>query len=239
MKILTKHILPLFAVLILLGCGGNKDDDQSIVPPDKEPETSNSAPSVPVLIYPGNGLLCIDNQLEFTWEASMDADGDPISYTVQVANDEQFTDIVSETISTGTKTVILLEKGKTLYWRVLATDVQTNISDYSPSWKFYTEGEAIVNQLPFPPELVSPALNETVSATSTTLSWHGTDPDNDDLSYDVYFGTVPNAPLVSENVTINSYQAQLSPNSFYYWGIVIKDGAGGTTFGPVWSFRTE
>ena len=240
MKTLTNNAVILLAVLILFGCGGNSDDEIAITPPE-EPniDAINLAPSIPVLIYPSNELLCIDNELEFSWEASVDNEGDPISYTIQVASDVQFTNIISEAISNDTKTVILLEKGQTLFWRAIASDNQNNISNYSTHWKFYTEGEPIVNQLPFQPELVNPNLGETVSESLILLSWNGSDADNDDLMYDVYFGTTPNMPLVAEDLQTNSFEVSLTANSLYYWRIVTKDGTGGATIGPVWSFRTE
>lgn len=226
-------------MLTLLGCGGNSDDEIATTPPEEPPINAiNSAPSTPVLVYPSNELLCIDNQLEFSWEASIDDDGDPISYLIQVASDAQFTDITSEATSNDTKTVILLEKGQTFYWRAIASDNQDS-SNYSTSWEFYTEGDAIVNQLPFQPELVNPSLNEIVLENSIELSWNGSDADNDDLMYDVYFGTTQNTPLVAEDLQTNSYEISLTPNSLYYWRVVTKDVAGGVTIGPVWSFRTE
>ncbi|MGC1516145.1 MAG: hypothetical protein WA810_11275, partial [Maribacter sp.] len=151
----------------------------------------------------------------------------------------QFTNITSEAISDDTKTVLLLEKGQTLFWRAIASDNQNNRSNYSTSWEFYTEGEPIVNQLPFQPELVYPNLDETISESSIVLSWNGSDADNDDLIYDIYLGTTLNAPLVAEDLQTNSYEISLTPNSLYYWRVVTKDVAGGVTIGPVWSFRTE
>jgi len=240
MKTLAYYTILFFLVLILNGCGGSKDDDQSIIAPDENPiEPINSAPSVPVLIYPSNGLLCIDNQLDFSWEASIDADDDPISYSIQVANDEQFTDIISEITSDETNAVISLEKGKSLFWRALAIDDQNNKSNYSPSWEFYTEGEPIINQLPFPPESIYPNMDEVISASSIVLSWNGSDPDSDALTYDVYIGTVPNAPLVTQNLEESYFEVSLTDSSKYYWSISCKDGAGGVSFSPIWSFTTE
>lgn len=240
MKTFINSTTILFAVLILFGCGGGKDEEIAMDPPDENPVSEiNSPPSIPLLIYPSDKLLCIDNELEFTWESSSDTDGDLISYTMQVTNDKQFADIISETTSDETKTVITLEKGKTFFWRVLAIDEKNNKSNYSPSWEFYTEGEPVTNQLPFPPEVINPNPHEIISGTSTLLSWNSSDADDENLTHDVYFGTVPNAPLVSENLETNSYEVTLEANTSYYWRIAVKDGAGGISFGPIWNFRTE
>ena len=75
--------------------------------------------------------------------------------------------------------------------------------------------------------------------TNSTLSWSCSDPDGDPLTYDVYFGTTSNPPLVGSNQSNTNYDpGQLDNNTTYYWKIVAKDNQGGFTTGPVWSFST-
>ncbi len=57
------------------------------------PPVVNTAPTVPTLTYPTNNLLCIDNVLNFTWNASTDAEGGVITYEIQVSKDNLFTQI--------------------------------------------------------------------------------------------------------------------------------------------------
>ena len=62
----------------------------------------------------------------------------------------------------------------------------------------------------------------------------------DPLTYDVYFGTNNNPPLVSGSQSNAGYNpGQLNNNITYYWKIVAKDNQGGITTGPIWSFSTE
>lgn len=240
MKTLFKNIIIIFITSFFVSCGGNKEEDIAFIPPKDEPKESvNSAPSIPVLIYPSNELLCIESELKFSWKASNDSDGDSISYKIQIAFDEQFSDVTIEETNIATETILSLEKGETFYWRVLAKDDQSNSSAYTPTWNFYTEGEPTVNELPFTPEIINPKLNEVVSETSTFLTWSTIDSNNDELTYDVYFGINIAPQLVSENSINTSFEVGLSKNRTYYWRIVAKDGFGGKSFSPIWNFSTE
>jgi len=71
-----------------------------------------------------------------------------------------------------------------------------------------------------------------------TLSWTCSDPDNDALTYDVYFGTSSNPPLKASGITSTRYNpGTLSYSTTYYWKIIASDGQA-TTSGPVWHFTT-
>ena len=88
---------------------------------------------------------------------------------------------------------------------------------------------------PGTPSSPSPSNGATGQPTSLTLSWSSTS--NTD-SYDVYFGTPSNLPLVG-NVTSASYPLSgLSTNTTYYWKIVAKNSCGQSTTGPLWGFTT-
>ncbi len=58
------------------------------------------------------------------------------------------------------------------------------------------------------------------------------------LGYDVYFGTSPTPPFIT-NVTVTNYSPTgLLPNTTYYWQIVPKNGTGDATGCATWSFTT-
>jgi len=217
--------------------GGDSDGDDTFVEPEKNPiEALNSAPSIPVLVYPDDELVCIDNALEFRWTTASDVDGDPVTYTIQVAKDASFADIVYE-ISTGEiKASTFLEKGSTFFWRTMATD---NISDsaYSKAWKFYTEAAAVTNQLPSQPQLIAPAMDQILTATSADLSWKVADTET--LTYDLYFGTQVAPPLYREALNAPAATVAITPGSVYYWQIISKDARGGASIGPIWRFSAE
>jgi formylglycine-generating enzyme required for sulfatase activity len=74
-----------------------------------------------------------------------------------------------------------------------------------------------------------------------TLTWEGSDPDGDPVTYDVYFEKDDDSPdvLVAANLTETTYTTGwLDVYSTYYWQIVARDEHGDTRSGDVWSFTT-
>ena len=96
------------------------------------------------------------------------------------------------------------------------------------------------NLPPNPPSNPSPANGATRVSINPTLSWSCSDPDGDPLTYDIYFGTGTDPPLVKSDHPSNSYSpGTLSYSTTYYWKIVAKDDHGHSTSSPVWHFRTR
>ena len=74
-----------------------------------------------------------------------------------------------------------------------------------------------------------------------TLSWRAAvDPDpGDTVMYLVYFGTVPDPPLVASGWPTNWLPGPLRGMTTYYWSVVARDSRNAETTGPVWSFTTS
>lgn len=108
----------IFGMNSLISCGGGGGDD----PPTPPPPPVNKAPSTPSLSAPSNNLLCIDNVLDFSWNASTDPDGDAINYQLQIATDNQFTTNLQSFTGSAASKQVTLNKGVAYYWRVKATD---------------------------------------------------------------------------------------------------------------------
>lgn len=217
--------------LLVSACGGGSDD----------PETpKNEAPTVTTLIAPTDNKLCVDNTVSFQWNASTDPNNDAITYHIEVAKDNSFSQIVKTVDVATNNTSVPLEKNTAYYWRVKATDSK-GLSSISSIFKLYTSGEAVINHLPFAPELVEPSLNTILTTTTATLQWKATDVDATDvLTYDVYFGTTnPPTAKVSENTSSTSYAVTLEATKEYFWKVVVKDNKGGETIGQVWKFKTN
>ena len=71
------------------------------------------------------------------------------------------------------------------------------------------------------------------------LSWNCSDPDNDQLTYDVYFGNVSTPPKVVANQTNTSFDVGLlDMETTYYWQVVAWDEHNVSTTGQIWSFTT-
>ncbi len=219
----------------LWSCGGGGGET-----PTPQPVV-NTAPTVPTLTYPTNNLLCIDNVLNFTWNASTDAEGGVITYQIEVSKNTQFSTLAHNVTSTTASKSITLEKGIAYYWRVKATDSKSAASNYSATYNFYTEGVGVTNHLPFSPVLVSPALNSVQTAANVNLQWSASDVDaSDALTYDVYFGTAnPPTVVTSANQNASTLTKTVTASTTYYWKVVVKDGKGGQTVGQVWNFTTD
>lgn len=232
MKII-KYILLLCA--IIWSCGGDNDGNEIPIP-----NPVNKAPSVPLLIFPSNNLLCIENVLNFNWNSSIDPDGDSLSYQFQVAKDNSFTQIVYSISSYNTEQTVSLNKGFSYYWRVKSIDSKNLASSFSTVFSFYTDGVGEINHLPFSPNLVTPELNSVKTGTTTILEWTANDVDNDQLLFDVFFGTTyPPSLKIAENQESNTINVTIELLKNYYWKVIVKDNNGGEAIGQIWNFKTE
>ena len=232
-----KYFHYIIFIISLIACGGSGGDN----PPPEPPVAVNKAPSTPTQSAPTNNQLCIDNVVTFEWNAATDPEGDAITYELQIATNNLFSQNLQTRISTSTTTSISLEKGVAYYWRIRSDDSRNNSSGYSSTFSFYTEGDGVSNHLPFSPAIVTPALNATVQVATTTLEWTASDVDtNDTLTFDIYLDTVnPPASKVSENQLETILNVDLTASQSYYWKVVVKDDKGGITIGQVWNFQTD
>ncbi|WP_264531897.1 hypothetical protein [Flavobacterium sp. N502540] len=228
-----KNFISLTIISLLFAACGSDDSGPA--------EPANEAPTVPALKAPVDNKLCVDNTVSFQWDLSTDSNKDAITYQIQVAKENTFAQIVKSSEVTTTTTSIALEKNTAYYWRVKATDSKGLASTYSSTFKLYTSGDAVVNHLPFSPELIQPVLNSVLNTTTAILKWNATDVDAADvLKYDVYFGTTnPPTAKVAENTSATSFDVTLTTSKEYFWKVVVKDNKGGETVGQIWKFKTN
>jgi len=97
----------------------------------------------------------------------------------------------------------------------------------------------INNQPPDQPNIISPIDNRVNQLLNTNLNWYCSDPDGDQLLFDVYFGINPNPGLYFANIldTILDLGA-LAEETQFYWKVVAHDQLTSTE-GPVWTFTTQ
>ena len=227
---MKKLFLLSIGVVLINSCSSNPDTPEVV-------EQVNRSPSIPKLSAPETNLFCTKNQLDFKWTASTDPESDPITYIIQIATDSNFSNIYFTTEISSLSVSTDLGKGQNYYWRVRAKDNNENFSSYSEVRNFYTEEEPNSNSLPSVPNLVNPT-EDVVSASQVELVWKATDPDDDVLTFDLYFGTAEIPELLEENLNDSSYLIEnLSSGKTYYWKVVAKDTNGGKTIGQVWSFK--
>ena len=201
--------------------------------------TTSLVPEAPILTSPQNNLLCTSNIVDFAWGKSEDLDGQVLSYQIQIATDTQFSTLITDQIVSETYATYSLEKGKAYYWRVKALDNDNNESDYSINWNFYTEADAIENHLPLMPSLIAPLLNTSMDNTSVLLEWSCSDPDNDSLTYDIYYGTSSDVSMIASGSSLDSYNLTNLNSGKHYWRIDAIDTHKNKTIGQLWSFSVE
>ncbi len=105
------------------------------------------------------------------------------------------------------------------------------------SWEFTSHA----NYNPNEPFNMYPADQSVDMPIDVTMSWECSDPDGDDLKYNIYFGTSNPPSLTATNLTEPSWTApvDLENDMTYYWYVVAKDTYLGSTQGPLCSFATE
>ncbi|PKN74855.1 MAG: hypothetical protein CVU49_06915 [Candidatus Cloacimonetes bacterium HGW-Cloacimonetes-2] len=90
---------------------------------------------------------------------------------------------------------------------------------------------------PLAPTLVAP-FNGGWALTGDKLYWTPTAGGSDANTYDVYFGTAANPPLVSDNQAATNYTPTLAPGTTYYWKVVASNEIGDSPASAIWSFMT-
>ncbi len=98
----------------------------------------------------------------------------------------------------------------------------------------------VPNNPPAEPSEPIPANGAIDVETNINLSWVCSDPDGDDLTYNIYFGTTEIPPLVVTNNPDTTWNpGLLNLNTTYYWKIVAYDIYGDSTQSAVWNFTTK
>ena len=121
-------------------------------------------------------------------------------------------------------------------FNIWANDTNRN-QNISEDYNF----EIIQNQAPYIPSAPDPQDGETGVDINADLSWNCSDPDSDNLTYDVYFEVNDPTPdiLVSNNQSQTTYDpGTMDYNTHYYWQIIAWDEYNLFTEGPVWEFTT-
>jgi hypothetical protein len=120
--------------------------------------------------------------------------------------------------------------------KVKARDINQYESGFSPILTVTISDNNPPN-FPINPNPTNNSINISIT---TNLSWNCIDPDNDTITYDIYFGDLINISKIESNHTIPNYDLDLLEyNHSYHWRIVAWDSYKSSTIGPVWNFKTE
>lgn len=229
----------LLLIFLITSCSPEAVDSPGETP-EKPGESENLAPSKPELVSPENDLFCSEPNLIFEWNNSIDPEGDPVTYQLQISANSDFSDIYYSANSSSVTKDVELEKGKIYYWRVSAKDSKGMSSGFSQVRSLYTEAIPSSNTLPSFPELISPQQGAVIESDSVTLKWSATDADGDELVYDLYFGESSIPQLLKPDHTTGSYNIEnLVKGTKYFWKVVVKDSKRGSAHGEAWSFTVK
>ena len=191
-------------------------------------------PTAPVNPTPEHLADSVSIYTDLSWEC-VDPDGDTLTYDIYFEDNSSPELVVSgqlgETYDPG-----VLPINTTFYWIVAAHDQQGHIVD-SEVWRFTTGVPS--NYHPIEPSDPSPSHLATGIPIDADLTWTCSDPENDPMTFDLYFGTTDPPPLAASDLTVTGFSpGSLSGNTAYYWQVEAKDDQGNTTLGPLWQFTT-
>mgnify|MGYP001179890183 FL=1 len=245
-KIFSFILLTVLSVMnFSCGGGGSSSGNDNIA--ITTPAAVVDPPSASTLSHPENNKVCetgssvseIQSSVEFQWNTGTNAD----SYDLQIINLETNQTINQNNIS-GTSKLVTLIKGTPYSWKVISKRNGTSKTATSNTWKFYLSGDGLTNYPPYPAKLISPKSGSSLSAgtTSVELSWEGSDPDGESLTYTLYFDTTDGlqSPLSSnKNITLSSKSVSVSSGKTYYWRIKSTDPNENSSYSLIYTFRVE
>ena len=185
---------------------------------------------------PSNGATDVSVDLSELNVTIEDPEGDSFNWTIETSPDIGSASASDDANGTKTCSVSGLDFNTTYTWYVNATDIGSG-STSSEVYTFTTE----VNNPPYTPSNPSPPDGATDIDINADLSWNCSDPDGDELTYNVYFEANDPTPdiLVSENQSENIYDpGPMEYSTQYYWQIIAWDDHNQFTDGPIWDFTT-
>ncbi|OOQ56475.1 fibronectin type III domain-containing protein [Mucilaginibacter pedocola] len=223
-------------LLALASCGGNKGE---------EPTPAPKAPVAAQLVFPAQNSTCISGDITsatqstvtLKWNAAANAD----SYAIVIKN--LLTNETQTLSATAVQVAASLKRNTPYSWYVTSkSGVVTGTAD-SETWKFYNAGEGISAYAPFPADNLLPGSGASVTVPASgniTLSWKGSDTDNDIAGYDVYFGTTNAPALLKANVSTESVtDVAVTAGIKYYWKVLTRDSKGNTSTSGLVEFTTK
>jgi hypothetical protein len=195
---------------------------------------NNGSPYIPNNPGPANGSTNVSVYIDYLNWTGGDPDGDLVVYDIYFGTVSPPEKVQSNQSDT-TYDPGDLEYDTLYYWMIIAWDNSSN-SATGPQWHFTTKS----NVPPNIPSGESPANGSTDISVYEDLTWTGGDPDNDPVTYDVYFGNMSPPVLVIANQSTTSYEPNdMEYDSHYYWMIIAWDNQNASAVGPQWEFTTK
>jgi GH18 family chitinase len=190
-------------------------------------------PAQVILLNPVNLSLNQPVQLNLTWHKAAYAS----NYTVQVATDVNFTNIIvnSSSITDTTKSISFLANNTKYYWRVQGTN-QYGSGTQSSTNSFTTVAAITIPGQPTPLSPLNNALNQAISLQLKWTKVSGATSYIVQLSRSTTFNSLD---LADSSLTDTVRQiSSLLNNTIYYWRVKAKNSAGMGTGSNSFSFTT-
>jgi hypothetical protein len=171
-----------------------------------------------------------------TWECDTSSVQDP-RYDVFFSTSNTLTesDVIATNITTKQYDPNPLSYETTYYWKIRIKD-EFGTSEISPTWQFTTKSNPSPNQ----PSNPVPADESINRPKNQQLQWTSNDPDEENVTYDVYFGTNTTPSKKSSNQTSPSFDPGiLEYNTTYYWQIITWDEISQHAISPLWNFTVS
>ena len=198
------------------------------------------------LINPINNELCEDgisvssnsSKVTFNWNLSENTN----IYQISIINLDTNQEVESSSL-TSTTFEKTLTRGHPYSWRIFSNNNESSQQGSSPTWKFYLSSDGLSNYTPFPAELIYPE-NEQVfenNTNSVLLNWIGTDIDDEDLIYTVYFDDEDGQQDPQQNlidISNNEIEVNVESNNTYYWRVKTSDGEN-SSFSQIYIFYID
>lgn len=222
-------------ILILQGCGGSKKNNPS---PSLSPaKVVLTAPSQDAICNTGTIISATESSVLFTWDASANTN----SYDLVLKN--LLTTATTTQSTTSNQLTLTLARNTPYSWYVVSKSTQTTTTTQSDTWKFYNAGPGVITYAPFPAEITSPSFGQNVTASSGTidLTWKGGAVNPGTItSYDVYFGTTNNPPILKSSATDSFINGvAVTSKTTYYWKVITWDMDGNNSDSGLYQFTVN
>ena len=211
-----------------------------VIPPD----LLIPAPAAATLLAPTSNEICAAGtvlsdsitRIKFTWTAATDAE----SYDITIKNLLTGTSLTQN--ATTNSIEVAVKRNTPFSWFVTSKTTKTTKTTDSDIWKFYTTGPVQIFYTPFPAEALRPTIGQQITGNKVTLRWKGADVDNDISTYDVYFGTDANPPVIQTKLpatTSSIADVTVVAGTKYFWRVVTKDAKGNTSSSEIFQFTVK
>lgn len=220
--------------------------------PHEEITVTSLSDFLPILsnLIPAHNVTNVDRVTSLQWTV-FDPESNPVLFDVFFGKSEtpnlvsanQSTPVYPPTVS------LKLDAGNTYAWKIIAKEL---IPPGFTSVGGITESSTLIFRVAYAPDIPNspfPIHNSIeVDPTNVTLSWETQSQDGNPLTYDIYFGPTSNPPKLGPlsvppipfpPISTKYFNVgALTPNTTYYWKIVVSDNKSNTVPGPKWKFKT-